>query len=492
MQNKVRPTNGKLLKVLLLITTMMIGQFILGSTPVHAAAVTEDFESVTIVDANGNEPASVWTPGAGLSNGWKIIGGAIYTSDTGDYQLVHNAGKGWLFSDYYLSSSSTSANSAYVFIPVKMAGTVQFFAKSTLTENSKKTSSVKIYEATADGTVTSTVLYSANPPKGASNWGLYTFDITEEDGKYIAINLIYTDIDDVTYYPASEGGVVVPTLNVSATAIDFGTTQAELTQSITVTSNVTTNVAMTLSGEGAAAFSLVDAPSSLTANTPATVNIKMSATAAGTYTATLTITAGTLSKKVVLTGIWEEQQPDVQPENWKGENFDGYKEDDAMPMGWMADGWSITEPFLLDNPPVVQTTTGGTLRTPVFEVTANQALQFFFQKSYGGWGYDSKLVVSYSTDKEQWTEAAAYDKNEADGTKKVALPAAGSYYVRFVANDRTYLDDFLVVDNTETSISNLNPSFSYREGVSYDFRGQRVQPMANGLYIINGKKVIKK
>ena len=72
------------------------------------------------------------------------------------------------------------------------------------------------------------------------------------------------------------------------------------------------------------------------------------------------------------------------------------------------------------------------------------------------------------------------------------LPAAGSYYVRFVANDRTYLDDFLVVDNTETSISNLNPSFSYREGVSYDLRGQRVQPMANGLYIINGKKVIKK
>jgi hypothetical protein len=138
---------------------LVIVAILLGSNYLYAETIVEDFEELTIVDADGNE-ISGWTPGAGLSNGWKVIGGTLYSSDAGDYQLVHAVEKGFAFTDYYLSSSSTSDNTAYVFIPVKLCGDVKFFLKSNLDERSKKTSYAKVYEATADGTVTTNLLFS--------------------------------------------------------------------------------------------------------------------------------------------------------------------------------------------------------------------------------------------------------------------------------------------------------------------------------------------
>jgi hypothetical protein len=455
------------------------------------ASVTEDFENVTVVDANGEALSSSWAAGGGLSNGWKIIGGTIYTSDTGNYQLVHNAGKGWLFSDYYLTSSSTSVNEAYVFIPVKMSGKVELFAKSNLDERSKKTSTLIIYEATEDGSITDSVLYSATLKKGGS-WGLHAFNIEETDGKYIAINLVYTDIDDVTYTEADGSTVIVPELTVSATIVDFGTSQTAVTKTITVKSNVATNVSMELSGDGASAFSIKDAPTSLTAYTPASVNIVMEAQKADTCAATLTITAGELTKMVALMGIWEEKQPAPQPENWKGENFNTYQEGDELPMGWEADGWEIGTPSLMDTPVIAASADGGTLITPVFAVTGNQALQFNFQKSLAYWESSSRLDVSYSTNKEQWTAAVSYGDSEENGVKKVPLPAAGTYYVRFIANTRTYLDDFEVVDIIDDGIALTKMQLQEANGAIFNLHGQRISQPTKGLFIQNGNLFIKK
>ncbi len=72
---------------------LVIVAILLGSNYLYAETIVEDFEELTIVDADGNE-ISGWTPGAGLSNGWKVIGGTLYSSDAGDYQLVHAVEKG--------------------------------------------------------------------------------------------------------------------------------------------------------------------------------------------------------------------------------------------------------------------------------------------------------------------------------------------------------------------------------------------------------------
>lgn len=164
----------------------------------------EDFENLTVVDANGDALTSTWSLGYGLSNGWKIISGSIQkNSESTDYSLAISSKKGHNESNGYLTSNNTSSNSAHVFIPVQMSGTVKFWAKSNLDSRSKKSSSVKIYEANEDGTVTTNVLYSATPTKGSSVWVEHTLENIE--GKYVAINLVYTDLDDFTYGDGGSG-----------------------------------------------------------------------------------------------------------------------------------------------------------------------------------------------------------------------------------------------------------------------------------------------
>ena len=82
--------------------------FMLGNMTVHAETIEEGFEEVTLVDAEGNALDNQWSWGYGLSNGWKIIGGTIDTGGNGSYTLVHGTGKGAIYTDYYLTSSSTS------------------------------------------------------------------------------------------------------------------------------------------------------------------------------------------------------------------------------------------------------------------------------------------------------------------------------------------------------------------------------------------------
>lgn len=477
---------------------------LLGSNNLYAETIYEDFENVTIVDADGNELTSSWTSGAGLSNGWKVIGGTLYSNDNGDYQLVHAVGKGYLMTDYYLSSSSTSNNSAYIFIPVKLCGDVKFFLQSNLDDRSKKTSYAKVYEATADGTVTGNVLFSASPEKGVK-WGKqYGFTINDAEGKYIALNLVYTDLDDFTATTA-DGSAIEPTLSVSATSLDFGTVTSETVKTFTVKSNVTTEAAFEITGDDAGIFSLEECPHTLIAGMTTTIAVKMKATEAGLYTAKLTVTAGELSKEVALSGTWEVNviEPDV-PTDWTGEDFNAYHEDDPMPAGWTVEGgWHIGEPFMLDTPAVVITDTseGGTLITPFFNAKSNQALHFYFSKTAVGWMYySSKMEISYSTDKTNWTVVATYNKYEADGVKTIDLPAAGSYYVRFVTNDRTYLDDFLLVNIPSTGIDVVHRSSTSEAAESselstmhssvYDLQGRRVtNSQTHGILIYKGKKV---
>ena len=164
----------------------------------------EDFENLTLTDADGKALANTWSYGYGLSNGWKVVNGTILTSaGSTNYGLVKATKQGHDESNGYLESSYGSTNSAYVFIPEQVSGTIKFWAKSNLDSRSKYTSSVKIYEANADGTLTNTVLYSATPTKGVNAWIEHT--VENISGKYIAINLVRTDLDDFTYGDGGSG-----------------------------------------------------------------------------------------------------------------------------------------------------------------------------------------------------------------------------------------------------------------------------------------------
>lgn len=428
-----------------------------------AEVIAEDFESVTIVDATGQVPANSWTPGVGLSNGWRIIDGYIYANENGDYGLIHSEGSGYGESDYYLTSASTSSNSAYVFIPACLSGEVQLWGRSNLDARSSKKSWLKVYEATAEGgVVTSNMLYSASPEKGNRTWQSHSFTI-EGEGKYIAINLVYTDIDsfNANIYANPGDDPVTASLTLSTDTLDFGTLSTEGTLELSVTSNVSTSVTYAITGADRGAFEVTDAPESLPAGVEKTVRVKMSASEAGEYQATLKITAGELTEKVTLKGTWEENGQGTEPEeptaDWKGEDFSNVNPNDNpnIPEGWtVAEGasWSIVD-WWIDSAPGLKGSSGF-ISTPLFTIGKGQTLEFYFQKGLS-YGWNSKCTVSISTDKENWTEVESYDSYTDDGVKSITFPSEGKYYLGLNVNTTTYFDDFKIVGGATFGLSDI-------------------------------------
>lgn len=420
-----------------------------------AETIYEDFENLTLVDAEGNALASNWTPGAGLSNGWRVVEGTIYANDNGDYGLIHAAGQGFAYSDYYLTSASTSVNGAFVYIPERLQGSVTLWGRSNLNEKSKKTSTLKVYEATADGNVeTAVLIYSTTLPKGSSNWLPYTFDIEGSEGKYIAINLVYTDIDDFTATKA-DGAEVEPVLTVSAEVLDFGTLTEEGSLSLTVKSNITTSVSFDITGSDQSAFRVVNAPATLPAGVEKTVEVTMNAPEPGDYRATLKITAGEQTQKVTLTGIWEGKTNDPaqgEPADWKGEDFSGMEE---IPDNWTIGddaSWGIDD-WWTDSAPALKGYSGF-ICTPRFNIGQDQTLEFYFQKGMSyNWG--SSCTVYYSTNKNDWTEVEKYDQSAENGMKTIQFPAEGNYYLGLLVNATTYFDNFRIVGGKSATLSDV-------------------------------------
>ena len=465
---------------------------LLGSIVASAQTFYESFEQLSLVDAEGQPLASSWSTAYGLSNGWKIINGTIDRNGNSDYTLTNSKGAGAMYTDYYLCSESTSANAAYVFIPTPLTGEVMLWTRSNLNASSRKTSTLKIYEATAEGEVTERLLFSKTPEKGNASWLPIVFHIAEAEGKYLAINLVYTDIDELSATVA-DGTVVVPTLSMSEEQLDFGTVASDAMLTFTIQSNVTTAVGFDITGSGADAFTLVDAPATLQAGTPATVKVAFSAATPGDYTATLTATADELRQTLTLKGTREQTTPtpEPQPADWRGENFDSYHEYDPLPDGWTADGWYIGEPFLLDTPAAV-TIEGGTLITPLFQVAQDEQLQFFFSKTAVGWNsYANQLEISLSSDNAHWTPVATFDKSEPDGMKTIAFPSPGIYCVRFVADARTYLDDFLLLATEASAIGSPTAArLPARE--AYSLLGRKATGGQKGIVVQQGKKIFRK
>ena len=93
-----------------------------------AGTLTEGFENVAITDADGQPLTNKWSAGAGLSNGWKVIGGSIYSSDSyGDYGLWSTAHTG----EKSLVANYGSKNNAFVVVPTKLMGELKFWARKT-------------------------------------------------------------------------------------------------------------------------------------------------------------------------------------------------------------------------------------------------------------------------------------------------------------------------------------------------------------------------
>ena len=291
----------------------------------QAATFTEDFENVTVVDDNGN-PVGSMSNGTGLSNGWKVVGGNIYSSKGwGNYGLWSTAHSG----SKSLEASYGSKNSAFVVIPTQLAGELKFWARKTSSSSSTK-GTLNIWEVTeADGTYTqSGTLFTQELTK---EWTEYTIDLGVE-GKLIAINMSRAAIDDITYSTAEP--ITTPLLSVSMDGEkvktgythNFGLVEGDAQTSLTI-ANVgvgTLNAQLTAS-EG---YTLSASEVAVEAGQETTVELTQTADAYGLKRGSLTIGAeGVDTLTLNLQGIVRNPAKmyvnfDSIPEGWTLNNND--------------------------------------------------------------------------------------------------------------------------------------------------------------------------
>lgn len=183
-----------------------------GARQSFADILSEDFESVTLVDADGNPLANAWSFGAGLSNGWKVIDGNIYTSeDAADYGIWTKAHTG----THSLVAAYGSTNNAFVVIPEQLTGKISFWARKTSSNSSTK-GTVNIFEVVEEeGTYTKVSTLYTNSAL-TTTWTEYSFDLGD-GGTLIAINLVRAAIDDVQAETFENTGTIVEKKALSIT-----------------------------------------------------------------------------------------------------------------------------------------------------------------------------------------------------------------------------------------------------------------------------------
>ena len=172
-----------------------------GGTTAWAGTLTENFDDLQRLDVNGNVITSNWSYGYSLSNGWLVspASNVISASKTMNYGIANGGYEG-----NALWSGYGSSNAYYMIIPTMLTGEVKFKAyKNTTT----KTPSVKLFEVTEEGgvyTVTDNQLGETVNAASAS-WEDYSINIGDE-GKYIAIHMIYSGIDNFEAETFEGGG----------------------------------------------------------------------------------------------------------------------------------------------------------------------------------------------------------------------------------------------------------------------------------------------
>ena len=209
-----------------LLLTALIALFAGGMSPAWADTLTENFDEVTRLDANGNEVTGSYSYGYSLSNGWFVspAGACISASNSYHYGIATGGNTG-----NALWAGYGSTQSYYMIIPTQLVGEVTFKAKKTSSSSSTK-GYIRLYEVTEDNgtyTVTSTQLGSTVEPSTNSAWNDYSINIGDE-GKYVALHMIRSGLDDFEATIYEETGLKKPknltASNVTGSSADLSWT----------------------------------------------------------------------------------------------------------------------------------------------------------------------------------------------------------------------------------------------------------------------------
>ena len=133
----------------------------------------------------------------------------------------------------------------------------------------------------------------------------------------------------------------------------------------------------------------------------------------------------------------------------------------------------------------------GVATSPEFTTTNEATLTF----NAAGWGNDGKeLKLSAEGATVIFEPATVTLKGSEWTTYTVKMTGAGNVKIVFTPAKRFFLDEVLVMDNTKTAIENINTHKTTTNKIyTIDGRFVGTDPdlLPRGLYIINGKKIVK-
>ncbi|MBQ9363354.1 MAG: fibronectin type III domain-containing protein [Bacteroidaceae bacterium] len=270
--------------------------------------------------------------------------------------------------------------------------------------------------------------------KGTSNWG-------SGDA--------YIYLDDVTVKEATNNPATME-ISYDSEAIDgtfsFGSVNKANTKTFTVANDgdQTLNVTeIAVSGTDASCFAVSPATLEVKGGQTGTFNVTFTPTDEEDVekTATITLTAGELTKSFTVTGTYV---------NLWTEDFEG----GVLPTNWEATTWTIGTFSDYENKTNMalapSNSTAGTIITPRLEAKSGDVLTW---DAYLNW-YDEALIVEYSNDnKATWTQIYNYktqNDSEAPSTTQryyhkamsFTAPADGEYFLRFTSTYQNGVDNF--------------------------------------------------
>ncbi len=382
---------------------------LMGVRQANAGTFTETFDDVTV------------TSRYLLSNGWVMVhSGGNYQGFGGSYDYQIKSGNYDGGTGYALFCSYSDANE-YVVIPTKLTGTFSYYARRAESSNG----TITFFEATKDGD-TFTIGSQLATTSTSSSWGNQkSFDLGTS-GKYVAIQLIKSRIDQISASTIDE--VSGPALMVTGDdngSLNFGMVNPGDTKELTLmnpgTEAITVSVATT-GGFSATSTKTIAAKGEETLAIAAPTTV-------GASTGKVTITPnpavdGIDPVEIALSCIIKDPAKFF-------EDFSGK----ALPTDWTSTGsWTFTDGYAKTG-----NNTNIQLTTPpmIFEngeVFAFEAAGCSSWASYGD-SYKGKVVVQTSTDGTTFSDLETFSGMDLDAWQScnVTIPE-GTKFVRFVGS----------------------------------------------------------
>lgn len=403
MNKKLFQSSKSLLSKLCLTSLLLIGMgntawadtVVVDGSTIAAGWLTGQIASTTNKVSIPDETAAISTTGS-FTNATTYLGGYKY-----GWYALYSTQKVSIESSQKIIIGAQGMGSTSAKLCVKYSSTSQtdnstFTAIATFTTEIRSSS---LQEGFTD-------LVVENIPEGE-----YYFQIISK-----AVNINSVVITDPTTISET------PKLNVSTTAVDFGTLRASDTQTVTVTNTGVGTMDVTIVNDNSTDFTVSATElTGIGAGELQTFDVTFNYDAAnlGEKTASITVTPSydaADAKTIAVTAtaadaaVWEDFSDGI-PSTWYNQNNSWLTNVSGL-NGMASPGWMASD----------------ILRTPRLYAEAGEVIGY--DVKIGGTTSSYKLKAQYSTDREEWIDIATYTTTD---TYYFTAPSTGYYWLRFTA-----------------------------------------------------------